>query len=64
MVGAVLGLRALLGATGVAHPLARLLFEMTVGAAVYVGAMLLMAPEMSRDFLGLAKKSLWRRAAA
>ncbi|WP_428266363.1 oligosaccharide flippase family protein [Haliangium sp.] len=60
MIAAVLGARAGLTALGVDSPRGSLAVEVTVGAAVYVPAVLVLAPRASRDLIGLAKQALRR----
>jgi lipopolysaccharide exporter len=60
MAGAVLGVRYGLMAVGLEIMWLRLLIEILVGAVVYVPAAFLCAPTITRDVLGLLRKSFGR----
>jgi PST family polysaccharide transporter len=62
MVAAVQGMRHLLLSLGVPG-VVRLLAELATGGIVYVGAALLIAPTVSRDFIALGKGVIQRRRA-
>jgi PST family polysaccharide transporter len=58
MVGAVLGVRALLGLSGIDVPLVHLVVELLVGAAIYVGSAFLLAPAVARELLMVLRTTL------
>jgi PST family polysaccharide transporter len=57
MVGAIVGVRRLLGAFDVDHPGLGLGVELCVGAVAFIAAALVVAKDASGDMLGLVRRS-------
>jgi O-antigen/teichoic acid export membrane protein len=61
MVGAVVGVRHLMRAAGVGHPLAYVVAELLAGASTYVVAALLLAPVVARELSMVLRTTLLDR---